>query len=57
MSTSISIDVPDALAASYSKHSGASGRAWIAALNHLRSEGAFLGGRVVRTRPCFYLAR
>lgn len=57
MSTSISIDVPDALAASYSKHSGASGRAWIAALNHLRSEGAFLGGRVVCTPPCFYLAR
>jgi streptomycin 6-kinase len=32
MSTSIPIDVPDALAASHSKHSGASGRAWIAAL-------------------------
>lgn len=32
MNTSMSIDVPDALAASYRKHSGASGRAWITAL-------------------------
>ncbi len=38
MSTSISIDVPDALAASYSKHSGASGRAWIAALPGLAAD-------------------
>ena len=35
MNTSIRIDVPEALAASYSKHSGASGRAWIAALPDL----------------------
>jgi streptomycin 6-kinase len=32
MSRSIHLDVPHALAASYSKHGGASGRAWIAAL-------------------------
>ncbi|QKG19759.1 aminoglycoside phosphotransferase family protein [Actinomadura verrucosospora] len=32
MSTSIRIDVPEALAASHAKHGGASGRAWIAAL-------------------------
>jgi streptomycin 6-kinase len=38
MSASISIDVPDALAASYSKHSGASGRAWIAALPELAAD-------------------
>ncbi|MGH3697832.1 MAG: aminoglycoside phosphotransferase family protein [Pseudonocardiaceae bacterium] len=37
-STSISIDVPDALAASHSKHSGASGRAWIAALPELAAD-------------------
>jgi streptomycin 6-kinase len=38
MNTSIFIDVPDALAASYSKHSGASGRAWIAALPGLATD-------------------
>jgi streptomycin 6-kinase len=38
MNTSIFIDVPDALAASYSKHSGASGRAWIAALPGLAAD-------------------
>ena len=38
MSASISIGVPDALAASYSKHSGASGRAWIAALPELAAD-------------------
>jgi streptomycin 6-kinase len=38
MSASISVDVPDALAASYSKHSGASGRAWIAALPELAAD-------------------
>ncbi|WP_020672300.1 aminoglycoside phosphotransferase family protein [Amycolatopsis nigrescens] len=32
MSSSIRIDIPDALAASHSKYEGASGRAWIAAL-------------------------
>ena len=32
MSRSISLDIPNALVASYSKHSGASGRAWITAL-------------------------
>lgn len=40
MSTSIRIDVPEALAASHSKHFGASGRAWIAALPDLAA--AFL---------------
>ncbi|MEV0660901.1 aminoglycoside phosphotransferase family protein [Actinomadura luteofluorescens] len=35
MSTSIRIDVPEALAASHDKHFGASGRAWIAALPDL----------------------
>lgn len=35
MSTSIRIDVPEALAASHSKYGGASGRAWIAALPDL----------------------
>ncbi|MEU9837955.1 aminoglycoside phosphotransferase family protein [Actinomadura sp. NPDC048032] len=35
MSTSIRIDVPEALAASHSKYFGASGRAWIAALPDL----------------------
>ena len=38
MSKSITIDVPDALAASFSKHSGAPGRAWIAALPKLAAE-------------------
>jgi streptomycin 6-kinase len=38
MSTSMFIDVPAALAASYSKHSGASGRAWIAALPALAAD-------------------
>jgi streptomycin 6-kinase len=38
MSTSIRIDVPDALAASHSKSSGASGRAWIAALPGLAAD-------------------
>ncbi|GGP96555.1 streptomycin 6-kinase [Actinomadura coerulea] len=38
MSTSIRIDVPEALAASHSKHFGASGRAWIAALPDLANE-------------------
>ncbi|MGH4000775.1 MAG: aminoglycoside phosphotransferase family protein, partial [Pseudonocardiaceae bacterium] len=38
MNTSISIDVPDALAASYCKHSGASGRVWIAALPGLAAD-------------------
>ncbi|WP_040835926.1 hypothetical protein [Nocardia brevicatena] len=32
MHTPIRVDVPEAPAALYSKHSGASGRAWIAAL-------------------------
>ncbi|MDH2430833.1 aminoglycoside phosphotransferase family protein [Sphaerisporangium sp. TRM90804] len=32
MTTSIPVDVPDALAASYSKSQGAAGRAWVAAL-------------------------
>ncbi|MGI5207432.1 aminoglycoside phosphotransferase family protein [Spirillospora sp. CA-108201] len=40
MSTSIRIDVPEALAASHGKHGGASGRAWIAALPDLAA--AFL---------------
>jgi streptomycin 6-kinase len=38
VSKSISIDVPDALTASFSKHSGAPGRAWIAALPRLAAE-------------------
>ena len=38
MSTSIRIDVPDALAASHSKHGGASSRAWIAALPGLAAD-------------------
>ena len=38
MSKSITIEIPDALAASFSKHSGASGRAWIAALPKLAAE-------------------
>jgi streptomycin 6-kinase len=38
VSKSITIDVPDALAASFSKHSGAPGRAWIAALPKLAAE-------------------
>lgn len=38
MSTSINIDVPDALAASYSKSGGVSGRAWIAALPGLAAD-------------------
>ncbi|GLY63752.1 aminoglycoside phosphotransferase family protein [Amycolatopsis taiwanensis] len=38
MSTSIRIDVPDALAASHSKHGGESGRAWIAALPKLAAD-------------------
>jgi streptomycin 6-kinase len=38
ITTSISIDVPDALAASYSKLSGAFGRAWIAALPGLAAD-------------------
>lgn len=38
MNTSIPIDVPDALAASYSKHNGASGRAWITALPRLAAD-------------------
>lgn len=38
MNTSIPIDVPDALAASYSKHSGASGRAWMVALPGLAAD-------------------
>lgn len=38
MSTSIRIDVPDALAASHSKHGSASGRAWIAALPGLAAD-------------------
>jgi streptomycin 6-kinase len=46
MAMSISIDVPDALAASYNKHSGASGRAWIAALPGLVAE--FLDRWVLR---------
>ncbi|WP_149262575.1 aminoglycoside phosphotransferase family protein [Actinomadura sp. K4S16] len=40
MSTSIRIDVPEALAASHGKYGGASGRAWIAALPGLAA--AFL---------------
>lgn len=40
MNTSIRIDVPAALAASHSKHNGAAGRAWIAALPNLAA--AFL---------------
>ncbi len=35
---SIRIDVPDALAASHSKHNGAAGRAWIAALPALAAD-------------------
>jgi streptomycin 6-kinase len=38
VSKSNSIDVPDALAASFSKHSGQPGRAWIAALPRLAAE-------------------
>jgi streptomycin 6-kinase len=38
MSTSIRIDVPDALAASHSKSGGASGRAWVAALPGLAAD-------------------
>jgi streptomycin 6-kinase len=38
VSKSITVDVPDALAASFSKHSGAPGRAWIAALPRLAAE-------------------
>ncbi len=38
MSTSIRIDVPDALAASHSTSGGASGRAWIAALPGLAAD-------------------
>jgi streptomycin 6-kinase len=38
MSTSIRIDVPDALAASHSKSGGASGRAWITALPGLAAD-------------------
>lgn len=38
MSTSIPIDVPDALAASHRKHSGAAGRAWIVALPRLAAD-------------------
>lgn len=38
MITSIPIDVPDALAASHRKHSGAAGRAWIVALPRLAAD-------------------
>jgi streptomycin 6-kinase len=38
VSKSITIDIPDALAVSFSKHSGAAGRAWIAALPNLAAE-------------------
>lgn len=38
MSRPITIEIPDALAASFSKHSGAPGRAWIAALPKLAAE-------------------
>jgi streptomycin 6-kinase len=36
--TSPPIDVPDALAAAHDKHSGAAGRAWIAALPRLAAD-------------------
>jgi streptomycin 6-kinase len=38
VSKSIAIEIPDALAASFSKHSGTAGRAWIAALPKLAAE-------------------
>lgn len=38
MNLSTRIEVPDALAASHSKHGGAPGRAWIAALPHLAAD-------------------